>query len=715
MRRAKTPTIIQMENAECGAAALSIILSYYHKYIPLEELRYRSGVSRDGCNAFNLVEAAKFYGLEAEGYRLNSEELSQLKPPLILHWQNNHFVVLEGMSKQWAYINDPATGPRKITRDDFNKNFSEIALNLKPSADFQKGDSQPTFYALIKDRLKQVSLVVFAVLLALQICVILIGLLPPAFSRVFLDNFLIKHLWDWKWPFLGLMVAGLILQAWSGIWGYISLRLQRQFTNHFSKEFLDHLLKLPILFFVQRYGAEIISRINVSNTISNLLTGHLASTVINIFLIGIYGAVIFRYDPLIATVGILAALLNLSMFVLVSRSRSDRYNRLKQEAAKGLGVAVDTLQNMESIKMMGLDSYSFGRVVGYQTLNLNNYQAISKKDAWLISCASFVNSLANIGLLGLSCWRVMEGHLTIGMLLALQMLMSTFLAPINQLLLFGMQIQTLKIDLMRLNDVMTNPTDTQILAPGDDSKLKGNLEVKNISFGYNPLDEPLIDQLNLVIKSGENLAVVGHTGSGKSTLTKLIAGIFKPWKGIIKYDGIPYQNLSENQLRNTLGWVDQDIFLFSGTIRENLCLWNNTISEEDLIKAVQDACIYEDILAKPGGFDFVLDEGASNLSQGQKQRLELARALVLNPSILLLDEATRFLDSETEQKILKNISKRHVTCIFSTHRLSTVKHCDRIIVMERGKIIQMGTHEELKEIPGAYQKLVNSFTLGSPQ
>lgn len=701
-----------MDSAEGGAAALGIILNYYHKYIPLAELRYQCGVSRDGCNANNLMAAAKYYDLDVNSNYVNLDDLKKLECPCILQWKNNHFVVLEGFTKEHVHINDPATGPRKIDYSELLHNYSGMSIHVRPSDRFKKGESEPSFISLIWDRVKTISLTTWIILFFLQVAVILLGLLPPSFSRIFIDKFLGSKLWEWKWLLLTTMIFIMILQAWSGISGYVALKIRRKFSYYFSAQFLDHILKLPVLYFMQRHGAEVISRMSLNQSISGLLTGHLAAASINLFLIAIYGFVIFRYDPLIASVGIMASLLNMGMFIAISRARSNNYNRLKQETAQSLGVAVDTLQNIESIKTMGNDTFSFMRVVGNLTKKLNNYQEIGKKDVFLTTMASFINNLANIGLLGLGCLRVMEGHLSIGMLLALQMLMSLFLAPLNDLIQFGMQIQTLKIDLLRINDVLKNPLDPLILAQNKSKeaiKLKGKVELESITFGYSPLDKPLIEDFNLRVEEGESVAFVGATGSGKSTLAKIICGILRPWKGEVRYDDVLLKDVSQNELRYSLGWVDQDIFLFSGSVFQNLSLWDSSITMEQITKATQDACIYDEIMSKEGGFDFILSEGGSNISHGQKQRLEIARALLLNPTILILDEATSALDSFTEQKIIQNIRNRKITCILVAHRLSTIKMCDRIIVLNQGKIVQTGIHEELKELKGYYQTLVKTY------
>ncbi|MBA3722260.1 MAG: NHLP family bacteriocin export ABC transporter peptidase/permease/ATPase subunit [Parachlamydiaceae bacterium] len=710
-KRVQTPTVIQMEAAECSAAALSIILGYYKRFVPLEELRYRCGVSRDGSDAYNMVEAAKYYGLDANGFQVNFEELDKLKLPFILYWQNNHFVVLEGCGSDFVFINDPATGPRKISYADFFKNYSNVAITAYPTEKFKKGGSPPRFWRLIKKRFADVKLSTIVFLISIQLILIILGLSFPAFSRIFVDQIISQRMLSWKWIFISFMAIIIVLQATSSAMrGYVANRLSRKLSITYSVNFLWHVLRLPLLFFSQRFGGEIINRMNLNTSISEFITNRLSLTIINTILIFIYGLVMYQYDHLIAGIGVLTALLSVGLFRFIARARANAYNRLQQELAKGIGTSIDALQNMEFIKATGTEAFCFSRIIGYKIKNLNNMQNIGKKDIWLNSFSSLFTQLAGIMLLSIGAWRVMDGHLSIGMLLALQMLMASFLAPFNQLLNFSMQIQSLKIDMMRLDDVLNNPLDPLLLKSKNQSnipvqKLEGKLALDNVTFGYSPLDDPLISNCSIKIEPGQRVAIVGATGSGKSTLARIMSGLFKPWEGTVLYDDIPFMDLSKEQFKNSVAWVDQDVMIFSGSIRDNLTLWNKHIDNDQLVKGAKDALIYETIKKRDQDFDSQLLEAGANLSQGEKQRLEIARALVLNPSILILDEALSALDSQTEGEIFHNIERLACTCVIITHRLSTIKNCDKIYVMEAGKIIQQGSHEELKATPGVYQNL----------
>ncbi len=711
--RKKTPTVIQMEAVECGAASLSIILSYFGKYVPLEELRIECGVSRDGSNALNLIKAAKKYGLEGHGYRLELADVMEVDSPSIVFWEFNHFLVLEGFGKDCVYLNDPAMGPRKVSYEEFDEGYIGIAILFEKTESFKAGGRPPSITKELYNRLKSVPYPLLYLFLA-GLCLLIPGLALPAFTRIFIDNILISNILSWKWNFLGAMAIAMVIQAaLTGLQNYFLNRLNGKLALKFSSAFLWHILRLPVAFYSQRYTAEIAYRTNFNNQISQMLTGTLATTFINLILIIFYGVIMFQYDVIIAWIGIITALLNLWMMILVQRARMDAYARLQQERSKALGNALGGLQYIETIKSTGTESDFFARFTGFFTKNVNAQQEISRKDAILSSFPYFLKSLAMMFLLGIGGWRAMRGDLTIGMLIALQTLLSTFLRPVGQFVNFGQLIQNMKIDIGRLNDVLSYPIDrTYDIPPSIDlsvvKKLEGHLEFRDVTFGYSPLSPPLLKKFSFVIKPGQRLALVGPTGCGKSTIAKLSCGLYLPWGGEILYDGKPYTEINPEARHRSLASVDQEIFLFSGSIRENLTLWDKTADEKMITRATHDAHIHDEILARSQGYDSLLSEGGKNLSGGQRQRLEIARSLIYNPSFLILDEATSSLDSETEQAISDNLRRRGCSCIMIAHRLSTIKDCDEIIVLDEGKVIQRGKHEELLNIPGLYQELAKS-------
>ena len=706
MRR-RTPRVIQMELVECGAAALSIILGYYRRYVSLEELREKCGVSRDGVNAFDMVKAAQWYGLEAEGYEIKFDHLKEVKLPAILYWDYNHFVVLEGFRGHRVYINDPATGPRSITREELKRHFSDVALEMKPTSSFKKGGKYPSLWEGIKRRMSRYK-TALVYLFLLQICLIVLGLVIPVAYQIFIDKIIGERVLSWKWSFLGFLTGFMALTGlMTWVRGTFLNSLMVKLSVNFSSEFLWHILQLPMNFFTQRYGGEIIQRMELNTQVAQMLTGQLVVAVISLMLIMGYGVIMFQYDVIISLIGVGAGLFNLLMLLIISRMRTNAYARLQQEQAKTSGISLDAIVNIETIKSTGHDSHFFSRIAGYYTKNINALQDIGRKDIWLNSFTSLSQRLSSALLLGIGCWRVMLGNLTVGMLIALQLILSRFLDPIGQLVNFSTQMHSLNVDLNRLDDVLKNKRDPLVIErDGERTKLKGHLEFQNITFGYHSLAEPYIKDFSLTIQPGKWTALVGAVGSGKSTIAKLAAGLYNPREGKILYDGKEITKYARETFRHSLAHVDQEIFLFGGSVRENLTLWDPSTPDEQVIAAAKDGCIHDDIVQRSGGYHTVLSEDGRNFSQGQRQRLELARALVHQPNLLILDEATSALDSETESKIMKNLRKRGCTCLIIAHRLSTIRDCDEILVLDKGQVVQRGTHQQLKEQPGLYRKFL---------
>ena len=715
-KRMKTPTIIQMEAVECGAASLAIVLGYFGAYIPLEELRIKCGVSRDGSNALNLVKAARTYGLNARGIRATLNDLKGEPLPAIVFWGFNHFVVIEGFSDKHIYINDPASGPRTVSYEEFEEYYTGIALIFEKTEAFKQTKVPKKLWSLTKERLKDVKSPLFFLFLC-GIGLLFPGLFMPAVNQVFYDNVLSGGFENWIWPIFSII---LILASCIFLFNWLQIRylnrLYLRLSALFSMQFLWHILHLPLQFYAQRFSGEIGYRTRLNVTVAKTLTSSLAPTLVSICLIIFYVTVMFSYDVVIATIGVLAAVLNLLILWCINRSRNDAYARMQQETGKGIGFSIGALQNIETIKAAGNEGDFFSRWAGYNTKKLNAQREINSKDVILNAFPPLLQGLATTALLSIGAWRIIHGDLTVGMLMALQALMTSFLTPVNQLVSLGSILQTLKIDVDRLNDVSKNPIDLVYTseakeAISNEKKLEGHLELKNITFGYSPLDPPLIENFSFHLKPGQRIAFVGPTGSGKSTIAKLISGLYQPWSGEILYDGIPLAKLPRSVFTNSVGFVEQTAILFTGTIRENLTLWDTTISEEAVISAAKDACIHEEILSRPKAYDADVLENGKNFSGGQRQRLDIAKALVSSPRVLIMDEATSTLDSLTELQISDSVRRRGCTCAMIAHRLSTIRDCDEIIVLDRGKIVQRGSHDELKKIPGIYQDLVSKERL----
>ncbi len=715
-RRAKTPTILQMEAVECGAAALGIVLAYHAKYVPLEELRIECGVSRDGSKANNMIKAARKYGLIAKGFLKEPEQVRNLQLPAIIHWNFNHFVVLEGFGKNCVYLNDPAKGPRTVSEEEFDESFTGVILTFEPGPDFIRGGAKASIIKSLKVRLKgSRSAIVYIVLISLML--VIPGLVIPIFSKIFVDEFLVKQMKDWIKPLLLAMGITAILRAGlTWLQQYYLLRMETKFTLSSSSKFLWHVFKLPIEFFSQRYGGEISSRVLINDRIAQLLSGEMATTVLSLITLVFYAVLMFYYDIVLTLVGISIAVLNVLALKYVSRKRIDENQKLLQEQGKMLGVAMNGLQMIETLKADGSESEFFARWSGYQSKMVNAQQKLGLYTHILTSFPVTLTMLNTAAILAIGSLRVMNGHLSMGMLVAFQSLMASFTRPVSKLVNLGATLQDAKGDMSRLDDVLKYEEDDLIKNENEEVdeedemliKLTGDVELKNVSFGYSRLEKPLIENLNLKIKPGARVALVGGSGSGKSTVAKLVAGLYKPWSGQILFDGIPRYEIPRTVINNSLGMVDQDIFLFEGNVRDNLTLWDSTAPKVDMVLATKDACIHDDITVKPGGYDGILDEGGYNFSGGQRQRLEIARALVNNPTILVLDEATSALDPITEKNIDDNLRRRGCTCLIVAHRLSTIRDCDEIIVLSRGKVVQRGTHDELKDMEGPYSNLIEN-------
>lgn len=710
--RVKTPTLLQMEAVECGAAALGIILAYYHKIVPLAELRQNCGVSRDGSKASNIVKAARNYGMQAKGFKKQLTQLQELRPPYIVFWNFNHFLVVEGFKKDWVYLNDPGSGPRRVSLKEFDEAYTGVVLMMEPGPGFQRGGRKPSLIASLLDRLQGSWGAILYCFLA-GFFLVIPGLVLPVFNQIFVDNVLVENRTDWLRPLILGMTITVIIQV-------LLTLLQRRFLRKLniklsvkmSGQFIDHILRLPVGFYAQRFAGEISTRININTKVAQVLSGQLARTVIDTVMVVFYAIIMFAYDGVLTAIAICFAAINILTLQWISQQRKDIYMRIIQDQGKVAGTEIAALQSMETLKASALESDFFSRWSGYYTKFLNAQQELGITNQVLGILPVFLTSLSSLSVLFIGSLRVMDGHLSIGMLIAFQSLITSFLTPVNSLVSFGSMLQELEGDLNRLDDVLQNPTDpegeNENLNTPTDCTLKGYVELKNITFGYSRADEPLIQNLSFQLKPGQRVALVGGSGSGKSTVAKLLAGLYQPWSGEILFDGSPREQIPRAVLSNSLAMVEQEIFLFAGSVRDNLTLWDDTVSNSQLVRACKDAAIHEVILALPGGYEGNLLEGAANFSGGQRQRLEIARALVTDPTILIMDEATSALDAETEKNIDRNLRYRGCSCIIVAHRLSTIRDCDEIIVLEQGKVVQRGTHKEMSQLDGFYAKLIQS-------
>ncbi len=711
-QRVHTPTVLQMEAVECGAASLAMILAHYGRVVPLEELRIACGISRDGSRASNIVKAARSYGLEAKGFKVEPADLKQQRLPLIVYWNFNHFLVVEGFANGKVYLNDPALGRRRVSEAEFDQSFTGVMLEFAPTAQFHKGGARRSVLAALRGRLHGSQTGLLYVVLT-SFALLLLGLITPAYTRTFIDYVLVGGIHAWLQPLLIAMSAtALLVAALTFLQQHHLLRLETKLALSTSSKFFWHVLRLPIDFFMQRYGGEIGSRVAINDGVAQLLSGTLATNVINVVLIAFYALLMLTIDVPLTLIGIAVALLNVAALRFVARRRVENNQRLLQERGKLLGTATYGLQSIESLKASGAESDFFAQWSGYQAKVLNAEQELGVATIFLSAVPPLLFALNVALILTLGGLRVMDGQMSIGTLIAFQALMFAFIQPVNQMVALGRQLQEVQADMNRLDDVLHYPTADRGRQTADGgnlpSKLAGFVELRAVTFGYSRLEPPLIEHFTLQLKPGSRVALVGGSGSGKSTVAQLVSGLYEPWSGEILFDGKPRCELARTQVNNSLAVVDQDIFLFEGSVKQNLTMWDATIPETNVLQAAKDAGIHEDIASRPSGYDYAVEEGGRNFSGGQRQRLEIARALVGNPTILVLDEATSALDPITEKTIDDNLRRRGCTCLIAAHRLSTIRDCDEIIVLERGKVVERGTHQNLMRRGGAYTRLMRT-------
>ena len=707
-----TPTVYQMEVTECGAASLCMIMGYYGSFVPLEQMRIETGVSRDGCNANNIVKAGRKFGLEVHGLRKDLDALFDMPTPCILWWNFDHFVVWEGRIGKKCIINDPAVGRRKLSVADVDECYTGIVLTFKPTPEFKKMRKPMTLLSFVAKRLKPELSVVNA-LITLGLFLVIPGLLTPIFSRVFIDDILLSKQYEWITRLIGVMILTFLLKAFLTWYrSLVLVRLQKKMMLVSSERMLYHMLRLPISFFDQRFAGDLSQRVTNNNNVNLFLTSDLAESVLNCFVAVFYLILLLMYSPLLTVIGVVCVALNLLLMYLCASSVKDISIRAQQEQGKLIGTLFSGLAVTSTIKASGTENEFVGRILGNYSKNIQMEQDVGLRQQLLNAIPAVSGQLITVLTLVVGGLLVIRGDLTSGMLVAYNGLMDSFAAPVNSLAAFIQKIQTMRADMDRVDDIMKYKQDEKFndTARNDiQSKLEGHISIEDISFGYNILEKPLIENFSFSLESGGSIAFVGASGSGKSTVSKICSGLYKPWSGRMLLDDIPVADIPAEVLAASISTVSQDITIFSGTIRDNLTMWNRYVREEDMIKAAKDACIHEFITSRPGAYDGELTEGGKNLSGGQRQRLEIARALVTNPSIIVMDEATSALDPLTEKKVIDNIKKRGSTCIIVAHRLSANRDCDEIIVMDRGQIVQRGDHESLIREEGPYSELVKTI------
>ena len=711
---AKVPVIMQLEALECGAACLTMVMAYYEKWIPLEQVREDCGVSRDGSKAKNILIAARNYGFDADGYSCEIDSLkTEFEFPLIIHWNFNHFVVLDGFKGNKAIINDPARGRIKVSMEEFDKSFTGVCLSIVPNESFEPTGKQKTIIDYANGRLKGAG-EAMAFLLITSFLMYVFGMISPVMSKFFMDRLLTGENAELLMPFVLIMILLAIAELTVAfIQAVYQLKINGKTAIVGNSTFMWKVLRLPMGFFSQRLAGDILERQSTNATIAATLVNTFTPLVFNGFMMLFYLMVMLRYSVILTLVGVSAIIINLFLSRIIAEKRTEIARVQMRDQGKLYATTVSGIQMVETIKASGAENGFFGKWSGYQASVNTQKENYIKLSCYLGLLPELFSEIADIVVLALGVFLVMNGRFTIGSILTFQGFLQLFMAPAMMTINAGEELQEMRADMERVDDIMKYPDDeyykdTPASDDVDYSKLSGRVELKNISFGYSKLEPPLIENFSMSMEQGSRVAFVGTSGCGKSTLSKLIAGLYKPWSGEILFDGKPISEIDRTVFTNSVAVVDQDIVLFEDTVENNIRMWNDTLKDFEIIMAARDAQIYDDIMARYGGFKGMIKERGRDLSGGQRQRIEIARVLAQDPSIIIMDEATSALDAKTEFEVVKAVKERGITCIVIAHRLSTIRDCDEIIVLDKGKVVERGTHEELFAKGGFYTELITS-------
>ena len=710
---AKVPVIMQLEALECGAASLAMLMAYYDKWVPLEQVRADCGVSRDGSKAKNIALAAMHYGFDVEAYRFDPKTIqTQATFPCIIHWNMNHFVVLDGFKGNRVYLNDPARGDVVVTMEEFDESFTGVTILATPGEQFEPSGKPKSTLDFARKRLVGAGAAVVFVMVTTAISY-LFGIINSFTSRIFMDRLLTGQNPDWLDPLIDMMTWLAIIQitvAWAQ--AVYSLKINGKMDVVGSTSYMWKVLRLPMEFFSQRQAGDIQARLGLNASIASTLVNTFAPLLLNTAMAVFYLAVMLKQSVPLTLIGLTALVINIGVSRYISQQRVNITRVQMRDQAKLASTKASGISMIETIKSSGAENGFFQKWAGYQA-SVNTQTVKTNKTNMLIGkIPMLLTEVANYGVLVLGVYLTMQGEYTLGGVMMFQGFLSSFMSPAQSLVGAGQTIQEMRTQMERVEDVMEYPDDPSLTAyqgNADDvelGKLQGHLELKNISFGYSKLEPPLIEDFSLTLKPGERVALVGASGCGKSTISKLVSGLYQPWSGEVLFDGKPRGAYPRDVLVGSLAVVDQDITLFDDTISNNIKMWDSSIEDFEVIMAARDAQLHDDITKLPDGYDHMLNSGGKNLSGGQRQRMEIARVLVQDPTIIIMDEATSALDARTEHEVVEAIRKRGITCVVIAHRLSTVRDCDEIIVLDHGKVVERGTHDQLMSKGGAYADLV---------